>query len=196
MRVVAKAPFVEAVSGYSRKLAPDHALKPSAVLIPVIETPDGLSLVFTLRPAELGVHGGQVSFPGGRVEPGDDDRWATALRESEEELGIAPESVTRVGQLDDYRTVTGYHVTPCVGLLTMPQAFRPCPREVEEVFDVPLARLADPTELRTMQLGSGERTKRVFFYLGGEHIIWGATGAIVSSLLDVLRHALEHLEAD
>ena len=85
--------------------------------VPLLEGEDGLEVLFTLRPADLPSHGGQVSFPGGRVAGGDENPWATALRESEEELGVDPAGIERLGVIDDYQTITHYHVTPCVGLL-------------------------------------------------------------------------------
>ena len=145
-----------------------------------------MSLVLTQRPAHLGVHGGQPSFPGGRVESGDADRWATALRESHEELGIADSEVTRLGLLDDFRTVTSFHITPCVGLLKPTVTFSPSPDEVAEVFTVPLATFIDPKQRRTMRFSGRGPDRRVTFYLTSPHIVWGATAGMIWGLTELL----------
>ena len=152
----------------------------------MLETPDGLSLVLTQRPEHLGVHGGQPSFPGGRVEAQDSDRWATALRESDEELGIAPDQVTRIALLDDFRTVTHFHITPCVGLLSPMVRFAPCEAEVAEVFTVPLRTFFDPQARRTMRFSGRGPDRSVYFYLTQPHIVWGATAAMIHGLCEVL----------
>ena len=140
----------------------------------------------TMRPAHLGVHGGQVSFPGGRVDPGDVDRWDTALRETQEELGIAPGAVERLGCLDDFRTVTHFHITPCVGLLSPTQRFTPSAEEVAEVFTVPLAAFFRPEGLRTMRFSGRAADRRVYFYLTQPHIVWGATAGMIRGFTELL----------
>ena len=126
----------------------EFAATPAAVLIPVIAHPGELTVLFTQRTAHLKSHAGQVSFPGGRAEPGDATPEVTALRESREEIGLAPERVEILARLPDYITRTGYRVTPVVGLLEPPLELMPDPREVEEVFEVPLAFLLDPRNHR------------------------------------------------
>ena len=146
-----------------------------------------MNLLFTLRPPNLGVHGGQVSFPGGRVDAEDTNRWDTALREAQEEVGLDPELVTRLGILDDYITVTHYHVRPCVGLIAAGTRFTPSPAEVERIFTVPLATLMDRSRQRTMQmLGPRGAPRLVNFFHSSEPVIWGATGAILRRLLSVV----------
>jgi 8-oxo-dGTP pyrophosphatase MutT (NUDIX family) len=151
----------------------------------------GLEVVFTLRPTNLSTHGGQVSFPGGRVEASDGDRWATALREMEEEVGVAPDEVQRLGVIDEYRTITHYHVTPCVGLLDKGAVFRPSPEEVEEVFTVPLSTFRDPARVRTMRSTRAGHSERIWFFLTSPHIVWGATAAMLKNLLVVLEPPVE-----
>lgn len=174
------------VRAHQRQPLPSEGLKLAAVLVPLLETDDGLSLVLTQRPVGLGVHGGQPSFPGGRVEPTDTDRWATALRETEEELGVAQDAVTRIGVLDDFRTVTHFHITPCIGLLKRDVAFKPCEREVAEVFTVPLSTFFDRASCRTMRFSGRGPDRRVYFYLTAPHIVWGATAGMIHALTQLL----------
>jgi 8-oxo-dGTP pyrophosphatase MutT (NUDIX family) len=159
----------------------------AAVLVPLIEKPDGLSLVFTLRPRHMLQHGGQVSFPGGRVDPADPGRWDTALREADEELAIPRDAVEPLGRLDDLVTITGYHVTPWVGLVAPDVTIRPSPAEVEDWFTVPLEVLADPHLRRTMRSARHEAEGRLSFYLTAPHTIWGATAHILTDFLAILQ---------
>src|SRR5688572_25411639 len=115
----------------------------AAVLIPVIAQAQGLTVLFTQRTQHLKSHSGQVSFPGGRAEPGDASAEFTALREAEEEIGLPAARVEILGRLPDYRTRTGFRVTPVIGLVTPPLELNPDPREVDEVFEVPLDFLLD-----------------------------------------------------
>ncbi len=177
----------ERLSQRSPESAPSKGLQPSAVLVPLVPGPEGLELILTLRPTTLASHAGQVSFPGGRVDPADgDDRWATALREAHEEIDLDPEAVEPLGRLDDYPTITRYHVTPWVGLVDPAARLTPFPSEVADLFRVPLAHLADPERRRTMRLSRREHHERVHFYLVRPHTVWGVTAAIVTHLLEVL----------
>lgn len=160
---------------------------PAAVLIPLYEAPPGVwHVVFTLRTEDLGFHKGQVSFPGGRADPGDPDPAATALREAEEEIGLKPEAVTVMGQLDELLTVTQYRITPVVGVIAWPFPFAPSIHEVAEVFSVPLDWLADPANLdiqyRTPPIGVRQIPVYYFREFEGK-VIWGATARIVLDLL-------------
>ena len=189
--VGAKTNETSQLTSYRGKKVAVAGLYPSAVLIPLREGSSGLEVVFTLRPANLSTHGGQVSFPGGRVEASDEDRWDTALREMEEELGVASHDIERLGVIDDYRTITHYHVTPCVGLVSPTATFTPAPAEVEEVFTIPLATFRDPARIRTMRSTRGGDSERIWFYLTSPHIVWGATAAMLTNLLEVLEPAVE-----
>ncbi len=122
----------------------EGAPTPAAVLVPLVNRPDGLTVLFTERSADLPDHPGQISFPGGRVEPEDIDVEAAALREAEEEIGLPRDRVSVLGRLADYETVTGYRVTPVVGWVEPPFVVKPDPVEVADVFEVPLAFLLDP----------------------------------------------------
>ncbi|MGM0574652.1 MAG: CoA pyrophosphatase [Myxococcota bacterium] len=177
---------VHRVRRHERSLRAAHRLRSAAVLVPLLPRPDGLHVVLTLRPAHLPTHAGQVSFPGGTHEASDESRWATALREAEEEIALPPAAVERIGLLDDYTTITGYHVTPCVGMLSPDVSLRPCPHEVEEVFTVPLAHLLDPARRRTMRTRRSTGARRLYFYLTDHQVVWGATAAILTHFLDVV----------
>jgi 8-oxo-dGTP pyrophosphatase MutT (NUDIX family) len=167
----------------------EPAATPASVLVPIVAHPDGLTVLFTLRTTHLKAHAGQVSFPGGRAEPGDASAEFTALRESEEEIGLAPDRVEILARLPDYHTRTGYRVTPVVGLLVPPLDLVPDPREVAEVFEVPLAFLLDPRNHRRKSREFKGGT--VGFYEipyrsnEGERYIWGATAGM---LVNLYRH--------
>jgi 8-oxo-dGTP pyrophosphatase MutT (NUDIX family) len=162
-------------------------LMQAAVLVPLVVRPEGLSVLLTQRTAHLHNHGGQISFPGGRLEPGDADPQAAALRETEEEIGLPRADIDVIGRLDDYATITGFHITPVVGLLTPPLALAPDDFEVAEVFEVPLAFIMDPANHKTdsRALPSGEQ--RGFYVLPyQERYIWGATAGMLVNLYEVL----------
>ena len=167
----------------------DPAATAASVLVPIVAHPQGLTVLFTQRTTHLKAHSGQVSFPGGRAEPGDASAEFTALRESQEEIGLPPERVEILARLSDYHTRTGYRVTPIVGLLTPPLELVPDPREVAEVFEVPLSFLLDPGNHHRRTREFNGRT--VGFYEmpyisdEGERYIWGATAGM---LVNLYRH--------
>ena len=154
----------------------------AAVLVPIVAHAQGLTVLFTQRTAHLKNHSGQVSFPGGRAEPGDASAEFTALRETEEEIGVRPASVEVLARLPDYRTRTGYVVTPVIGLLTPPLALAPDPREVAEIFEVPLEFLLDERnrQRRTRELQGQTVGYYVFEY--EQRVIWGATAGMLVNL--------------
>ena len=157
-------------------------LTSAAVLVPVIERPEGLTVLFTQRTAHLNDHAGQVSFPGGRCEVTDASPVFTALRETEEEIGLAPELIEILGILSEYRTGTGFSVTPVVGLVRPPFDLHPDSFEVAEVFETPLAFLLDPAnhQRHSMEIGGVLRHYYAMPYEG--HFIWGATAGMLVSL--------------
>jgi 8-oxo-dGTP pyrophosphatase MutT (NUDIX family) len=162
------------------------ALIPAAVLVPVVLHP-APSVVLTLRTEHLPTHAGQVSFPGGRIEPGDVSPEGAALREAEEEIGLPCAVVEVVGRLPTYITGTGFRVTPVLGLLPPPVAPRPDPREVAEVFELPLAALTGPPgpyEEETVLRG---RLRRYWVVPHERHRIWGATAAMLVALGRLIR---------
>ena len=150
----------------------------AAVLLPVVARAEP-AVLFTRRTDTLTRHGGQVSFPGGRCEPGDISPVETALRETFEETGIAPSFVTMAGYLDRYLTGTGFDIQPVVGVLADGFALAPEPREVAEIFEVPLAFLCDPANRRRESRVFGGLTRSFYAFTYKEHEIWGATAAII-----------------
>ena len=154
----------------------------AAVLVPIIDHAGGLTVLFTRRTAQLRSHSGQVSFPGGRAEPQDPTPEFTALRETQEEIGLPPERVEVLARMPEYLTRTGYRVTPVIGLLTPPVAFMPDPHEVAEIFEVPLHFLLDERnrQRRTREFQGQQVGYYVFEY--GEKAIWGATAGMLVNL--------------
>ena len=163
-----------------------RGLTPAGVLIPVMERDHGLSVLLTERSSQLKLHAGQVSFPGGRMESGDLDIRATALRETHEEVGIPPDAVDVAGFLAPSPTVTGYSVTPVVGLIREAVPIIVDPSEVETAFEVPLEFLMDGRNQQdSMREFEGVMLKIVEFHFGG-HRIWGATATMLLQLRNIL----------
>ena len=162
-------------------------LTPAGVLIPVFDRhSDGLSVLLTQRSAELKHHAGQISFPGGRMEADDADIAATALRETHEEVGIVREKVSIVGYLDPMPTITGYAVTPVVGLVNADVALKLDHSEVEFSFEVPLHFLLDDGNRRIVQRElHGKRFPMVEFHYDGMRI-WGATAMMIIQFIKIL----------
>ena len=161
---------------------------PAAVLVPIILHAEP-SLLLTRRTSHLKKHAGQVSFPGGRIDPEDKDAVATALREAEEEVGLDPAQVEIVGRMDDYVTGTGYIITPVIGLLPPGLSFRPSPNEVEAIFEFPFSVLLDPDAPRRQKQHVRGRWREYWVWPHPEHFIWGATAAIMYHLAGKLRCA-------
>jgi 8-oxo-dGTP pyrophosphatase MutT (NUDIX family) len=169
--------------------AAEWTARPAAVLVPLILDAARWHLLFTRRAENVETHRGQVSFPGGRVEPGDADAVAAALRETQEEIGVRPEDVRILGRLDSLLTVTQYLITPVVGVLPWPYVLRPDPVEVAGIFQIPLDWLADPKHLerRTRPALAGGPDVPVYSYAPYEgNVLWGASARITLDLLDLL----------
>jgi 8-oxo-dGTP pyrophosphatase MutT (NUDIX family) len=154
-------------------------LTSAAVLLLVVNHPGEPTVVFTQRTAHLSDHAGQISFPGGRYEPGDESAEHTALREAEEEVGIDPRRVEILGELPDYHTSTGYKVKPVVGWAEPPVSFRPDPHEVAEVFEVPLGFLLDTRNHRYESAFFKGRMRHYWAMPYGRRFIWGATAGML-----------------
>jgi 8-oxo-dGTP pyrophosphatase MutT (NUDIX family) len=168
-------------------------LVPAAVLVSlVLGAQPGVLL--TKRTAHLNKHAGQVSFPGGRIDPGDESPEHAALREADEEIALAPRHVELVGRLEDYVTGTGYRVTPVLGLL--PQgaelehlALSPSPHEVEAVFSLPLSVVLDPAAPQRRRSHFRGAWREFWVWPHPDHYIWGATAAMLVHLAHRLRSA-------
>jgi len=158
------------------------ALTPAAVLVPLVMRPEALTVLLTQRTA----HAGQISFPGGSIEPEDTDSIAAALRETEEEVGLPREYVEVIGRLDTYITSTGFEVTPVVGLVRVPYPSKPDPFEVAEVFEVPLDFIVDPTNHERHSREFKGRMRSFYVVPYRDRYIWGATAGMLVNLAEVL----------
>lgn len=159
----------------------------AAVLVPLVNRAEGLTLLLTQRSADLPHHAGQISFPGGRVEPGDPSLAAAAMREAAEEVGLLPSQVEVLGHMATYETVTGYEVTPVVAWVEPPFELQLDAAEVADTFEVPLAFLLDPANQQRhfRMLGT---VRRDFWAIPfGDRYIWGATAAMLMMLDRTLR---------
>jgi len=170
--------------------APDHAFTPpvpAAVLVPLVEHTTGFTVLFTQRTVDLKSHAGQISFPGGRLEPGDRDASAGALRETAEEIGLAASHIEVLGALDSYVTITGFAVTPVVGVVRPPFDLKPDPIEVADVFEVPLAFFLDPANHQRHSRTLPDGAVRGYYAIPyGDRYIWGATAGMLINLYEVL----------
>jgi len=159
------------------------SLIPAAVLLPIVLR-DEPSVLFTERSAKLARHAGQVSFPGGRSNPDDESLIFTALRETQEETGIAPDFITVAGFLDAYETGTGFAILPVVGLLREGFVLAPDTNEVAEVFEVPLSFLLDPANRQKNQTEWKGRLRHYYAFRYHGHYIWGATAAMLANFAE------------
>ena len=175
-----------------RGLLPDDlAPTEAAVLVGIVARDDIARVLLTLRTDRLRHHAGQVSFPGGRMEAGDDGPLGTARREAWEEIGLPAPAIEPLGYLDPMLTITGFRVTPVVARIDPGFQPHPDPNEVAEVFEVPLADLIAPANMETRDFHVGGRPRRVYEYVGpgaGGRRIWGATALILHNLAQRLEH--------
>lgn len=161
-------------------------LTPAAVLFPIVLRDGGETVLLTQRTAHLRDHAGQISFPGGRVEVEDLSPIHTALRETQEEIGLASQHIEVIGFLPEYRTGTGFRVTPVVALVHPPFELSPDQFEVAEVFEVPLAFLLDPINHKEHSLHYRGALRHFFAMPYGDYFIWGATAGMIRSLTERL----------
>jgi 8-oxo-dGTP pyrophosphatase MutT (NUDIX family) len=164
-------------------ILPDAPLRSAAVLVGIVERNEGPAVLLTQRTEHLANHAGQISFPGGSAEAGDADAIATALRETREEVGIGAESITPFGYLDGLDTVSGFNVTPVVADIVPGYVATINPGEVAAAFEVPLAFFADPSNLRFRRMEYRGRQRDIVEFHFGERNIWGATAAMLLSLV-------------
>ncbi|WP_242137603.1 CoA pyrophosphatase [Sphingomonas sp. TREG-RG-20F-R18-01] len=162
------------------------ALSQAAVLVPVTDRPEP-GVILTRRTDMMSRHAGQVAFPGGRIDPDDTDAIAAALREAEEEIALPRDAVHVVGVADRYRTVTGFEVTPVIGVVPPDLVFTPNAAEVAAVFEVPLGFLLDSGNHIEASVEWQGRNRHYYEILWGEHRIWGATAAMIVNLSRRLR---------
>jgi 8-oxo-dGTP pyrophosphatase MutT (NUDIX family) len=168
-------------------MAPAATLIPAAVLVPVVNRPAGLTALLTRRTEHLAYHAGQISFPGGHMEPGDARPEDAALRETEEEIGLHRRHVEVIGRLDRYLTRTGFDVTPVVAVVEPPFDLAPDPHEVAEVFEVPLDFLLDPRNHQRHSRQYEGRERHFYAMPYGAYYIWGATAGMLRNLYERVR---------
>ncbi|MFO8100720.1 MAG: CoA pyrophosphatase [Dehalococcoidia bacterium] len=175
------------LSQHEKKQVIDLNAVPSAVLIAIFEKNGEDHILFTKRTDTVEHHKGQISFPGGRRDIEDENLLQTALRESYEEVGIRPEDVEIVGDLDDEKThVSNYVISPYVGFIPYPYPFKTSPEEVEQLLEIPISALIDKANFRQEIQTSGEKRYRAYFYYYGDDVIWGATSRILKRFFNLV----------
>jgi 8-oxo-dGTP pyrophosphatase MutT (NUDIX family) len=177
LRLAARAPRETA--------EPAADLRRAGVLVPLFVRDARLWILFTRRTESVEHHRGQISFPGGSEEKGDESLFATAVRETEEELAVAPSDVISLGARSPIVTVTNFYVEPYVAAVPQPYVWKPAEAEIAEVIEAPIASLMDPAILEKKPMPGREGT--ILFYHHGKHIVWGATASILSELLEALK---------
>ena len=161
---------------------PQSPLCGAAVLVPIVMRDSGASLILTRRTEGLRHHGGQISFPGGRIEPSDASPLAAALREAHEEIGLEPGLTEAIGYLDPLATITGFKVVPVLGILHDVPQLRTDPSEVAEAFEVPLAFVLDPANLQEHAREYRGRLRHYHVIQWQHYDIWGATASMIANL--------------
>ena len=165
--------------------------RPASVLIPVIDRPDGPTILLTQRSADLSHHAGQVSFPGGRAEKTDVNTVDTALRETQEEIGLQRRHVDVIGRIGTYITRTGFVVTPIVGLVRPPFEIAPDPVEVADVFEVPVSFILDRRNHERHSREWQNKIRHFYVLPHPKHYIWGATAGMLVNLAELMLRAIE-----
>jgi 8-oxo-dGTP pyrophosphatase MutT (NUDIX family) len=166
-----------------RKIAEVRPIRPAAVLVPIVDHPEP-TVLLTQRAQHLQDHSGQVSFPGGKIDNGDADPRATALREAEEEVGLDHGHVEPLGYLDLYMTTLGYRIVPVIARVTPGFVLKLSASEVEETFEVPLAFLMDQANVQRHSRDWQGMTRHYYAITFGERYIWGVTAGILRNLYD------------
>lgn len=174
----------------------NEPLRPAAVLVPIITRRKGPTVLFTQRTDHLEHHPGQISFPGGHVEENDGSPEETAIRETEEEIGLDRRHIEIIGRIDTYLTSTGFSVIPVVARISPPFEINPDPVEVAEVFEVPLDFLLDPENHQQETRLFGEQTWHAYAMPYNGYHIWGVTAGMVRNFYEILTDSAITLETD
>jgi 8-oxo-dGTP pyrophosphatase MutT (NUDIX family) len=184
----------KALANRIRNTLADASLTPAAVMILLYPRNGEYCVLLNKRSDEVEYHKGEISFPGGSRDPEDDDSLDTALRETEEEMGIVRDDVQVLGQLDDIATNSGFGVNVYVGTIPYPYPFKPSALEIAEVLEVPISVLQDPASIRADTFWSGDQTETSYSYAYNGHLIFGATARILRQFLavstDLFRHEI------
>lgn len=174
------------LAGRQRQVLNEPSLKPAAVLMPLLVRDRREHLILTRRTETVRHHKGQIAFPGGHQDPGE-DLLATALRETYEEIGVSPKDVQVIGAIDDIATITNFRVTPFLGTIPYPYDFTLEKREIAELLLVPVEALLDENNITKNLISGRDGTSFEVYYFDWEGtVIWGATGRIVAQLLNLL----------
>jgi 8-oxo-dGTP pyrophosphatase MutT (NUDIX family) len=166
-------------------MVPTSELRAAAVLVGLVDRPEGFTIMLTQRTAHLSRHAGQIAFPGGRADEGDPDEIATALRETEEEIGLGRDHIEPIGRLDRYVTRTGFTVTPIVALVTQGFTLTLDANEVDAAFEVPLSFILDPANRQRDSYEFQGIARHFYVFSYGERRIWGATAGMLVNLAEI-----------
>jgi 8-oxo-dGTP pyrophosphatase MutT (NUDIX family) len=161
----------------------------AAVLVPLVDRPEGLTVLLTQRASQMAQHAAQVSFPGGRLEESDPDVAHAALREAQEEIGLDPGHVRVFGYLPDHLVISGFRVTPVLSLVTPPFSLELNPAEVAEAFEVPVSHIFDSKNHKARLRRVGDEDMLLFDLPWNEHNIWGATAGMLMTLVRMVEEA-------
>ena len=170
-----------------RRLPSSPTHLPAAVLVLLKDGPEGPEVLLTRRSDAVQQHKGQVALPGGTTDPDDLDEYATAAREAEEEVGLSRDAYNIIGRLDDYLTITGFHVAPVVAIADSFDGLHPTSAEVTDVFPFPLAHLDDPAHIQRVPMTRFGRTEDVIFVPYRGWLVWGITARILLNLVEAIR---------
>ncbi len=171
---------------HSRQSLPLDGLIPAAVTVPVFLKEGEWNLILTRRTQNLRYHKGEIAFPGGAADEGDASLLETALRETEEEVGIQRKDITLLGELDDIRTMSSFRISPYVVTFPYPYPFRVCQAEIDEMLEIPLARLQYEARCEERVAEYAGQRGKVYYYYYRSIVIWGATAKILKQLLDLI----------
>lgn len=181
-----KKKIKELLSSRKKRVIIDANLIRAGVLIPLYEKDGVCNMLFTKRTEMVDKHKGEVSFPGGAYEDRDGDIKSTALRETYEEIGVIPEDIEILGELDDFITTTGFIVSPLVGVISYPYEFKISQFEIEKLIEVPIISLVDENIISKDEIHYGGQTITSYVYKYEDYIIWGATARILKLFLDII----------